>query len=124
MFDESPAIEFRAALAVADLGVVEYAAALELQTRMVSARLEDKIGDTLLMMEHPHVFTLGRGADERFIVANPAGVPIYRVSRGGQVTYHGPGQLIGYPIIKLEGRARDVTRYLRNLEQAMICALR
>jgi lipoate-protein ligase B len=124
MFDESPAIESRAALAVADLGIVEYAAALELQTRMVAARLEDQIGDTLLMMEHPHVFTLGRGADERFIVANPAGVPIYRVSRGGQVTYHGPGQLIGYPIIKLDGRARDVTRYLRNLEDAMIGALR
>jgi lipoate-protein ligase B len=124
MFDESPAIESRAPLAVSDLGVVDYSAALDLQTRMVAARLDDKIGDTLLMMEHPHVFTLGRGADERFIVANPARVPTYRVSRGGQVTYHGPGQLIGYPIIKLEGRARDVTKYLRNLEQAMIDALR
>jgi lipoate-protein ligase B len=124
MFDESPAMESRATLAVADLGVVEYGAALDLQTAIVAARLEDKIGDSLLLMEHPHVITLGRGADERFIVANPAGVPTYRVSRGGQVTYHGPGQLIGYPIIKLEGRARDVTRYLRNLEQAMVDALR
>ena len=124
MFDESPAIEARDTLAIADLGVVEYGAALDLQTRMVAARIEDKIGDTLLMMEHPHVFTLGRGADERFIVANTAGVRTYRVSRGGQVTYHGPGQLVGYPIIKLEGRARDVTRYLRNLEQAMIDTLR
>jgi lipoate-protein ligase B len=111
-------------LTVADLGVVDYGAALDLQTAMVTARLEDRIGDTLLLMEHPHVFTLGRGADERFIVANPNAVPTYRVSRGGQVTYHGPGQLIGYPIVKLEGRARDVTRYLRNLEQAMIDALR
>ena len=111
-------------LTVADLGVVDYGAALDLQTAMVTARLEDRIGDTLLLMEHPHVFTLGRGADERFIVANPNAVPTYRVSRGGQVTYHGPGQLIGYPILKLEGRARDVTRYLRNLEQAMIDALR
>jgi lipoate-protein ligase B len=117
-------MEPRATLAVADLGVVDYGAALDLQTAMVSARLEGRIGDTLLMMEHPHVFTLGRGADERFIVTNPADVPIYRVSRGGQVTYHGPGQLIGYPILKLEGKARDVTRYLRNLEQAMIGALR
>ena len=113
-----------ATLAVADLGVLDYAAALDLQTAMVSARLEGRIGDTLLLMEHPHVFTLGRGADERFVVAKPADVPIYRVSRGGQVTYHGPGQLIGYPIIKLDGRARDVTRYLRNLEQAMLNALR
>jgi lipoate-protein ligase B len=117
-------MEARAALAVADLGVVDYGAALELQTAMVTARLEGRIGDTLLLMEHPHVITLGRGADDRFILANPAGVPTYRVSRGGQVTYHGPGQLIGYPILKLEGRARDVTHYLRNLEQAMIDALR
>lgn len=111
-------------MAVAELGVVEYSEALDLQTAMVAARLEDKIGDTLLLLEHPHVITLGRGADERFIVGSLAGVPTYRVSRGGQVTYHGPGQLIGYPIIKLEGKARDVTRYLRNLEQAMIDALR
>ena len=111
-------------LAVADLGVVDYGAALDLQTAMVAARLENKIGDTLLLMEHPHVFTLGRGADDRFIVTNPARVPTYRVSRGGQVTYHGPGQLIGYPILKLEGPARDVTRYLRSLEDAMVDALR
>ena len=117
-------MESRKILAVADLGVVDYGAALDLQTAMVAARLDDKINDTLLMMEHPHVFTLGRGTDERFIVANPHGIPTYRVSRGGQVTYHGPGQLIGYPILKLEGRARDVTKYLRNLEDAMIDALR
>jgi len=117
-------MEAGATLAVADLGVVDYGTALDLQTAMVSARLDGHIGDTLLLVEHPHVFTLGRGADERFIVANPASVPIHRVSRGGQVTYHGPGQLIGYPILKLEGRARDVTKYLRNLEDAMIAALR
>jgi lipoate-protein ligase B len=121
MIDESKS---RATLAVADLGIVDYGAALDLQAAMVAARLEDRIGDTLLLMEHPNVFTLGRGADEHFIVANPHGVPTYRVSRGGQVTYHGPGQLIGYPILKLDGRARDVTRYLRNLEHAMIDALR
>jgi lipoyl(octanoyl) transferase len=113
----------RRQIAVADLGVVEYEAALAMQTAMVAARLDGTIGDTLLLMEHPHVFTLGRGADERFIAGNPAGVPIHRVSRGGQVTYHGPGQLVGYPILKLEGRARDVTKYLRNLEAAMIDAL-
>jgi len=110
-------------LTVAELGVVGYDAALELQAAMLEARQNGRIGDTLLMMEHPHVFTLGRGADERFIVGNPAGVPVRRVSRGGQVTYHGPGQLIGYPILKLERRDRDVGRYLRGLEAAIIDAL-
>ncbi|MFZ2061200.1 MAG: lipoyl(octanoyl) transferase LipB [Candidatus Binatus sp.] len=110
-------------LTVADCGVADYDAALAMQTTMLAARIEGSVGDTLLMMEHPHVFTLGRGADERFIVANAKGVPIRRVSRGGEVTYHGPGQLIGYPILKLEGRDRDVTKYLRSLEAAMIDAL-
>ena len=111
-------------LSVANLGTVEYQAALALQTAMVAARQSDAISDTLLILEHPHVFTLGRGADERFLLAQrPGEVPIYRVSRGGEVTYHGPGQLVGYPIIKLEGRDRDVHRYLRNLEEAMLRAL-
>src|SRR5271154_3124090 len=116
-------MDSRRTLTVADLSVVDYDDALATQTARLAARIEGRIGDTLLMMEHPHVFTLGRGADERFIVGNPAAVPIRRVSRGGQVTYHGPGQLIGYPILKLEGRDRDVTRYLRNLEAAIIDAL-
>lgn len=111
-------------LNVANLGIVEYQAALALQHAMVAARQSDAISDTLLLLEHPHVYTLGRGADERFLLAQrPADVPIYRVSRGGEVTYHGPGQLVGYPILKLEGRDRDVHRYLRNLEEAMIRAL-
>jgi lipoate-protein ligase B len=105
------------------MGIVDYDDALAMQTSMLAARIEGSIGDTLLMMEHRHVFTLGRGADEGFIVGNKDQVPIRRVSRGGQVTYHGPGQLIGYPILKLEGRDRDVTKYLRYLEAAMIDAL-
>ena len=111
-------------LSVAHLGLVEYQAALALQAAMVAARQTDEIGDTLLLLEHPHVFTLGRGADERFLLSQrPHEVPVHRVSRGGQVTYHGPGQLIGYPILKLEGRDRDVHRYLRNLEEVVILAL-
>ncbi len=111
-------------LNVANLGLVEYQAALTLQNAMVAARHAGTIGDTLLLLEHPHVFTLGRGGDERFLLAErDSEVPVYRVSRGGQVTYHGPGQLVGYPILKLEGRDRDVHRYLRNLEEAMIRAL-
>lgn len=116
-------MESRRQLSVADWGMVDYDEALAIQTAMLAARIGGSVGDTLLLMEHPHVFTLGRGADERFIVDNQAGVPVRRVSRGGQVTYHGPGQLIGYPILKLEGRDRDVTKYLRMLEGAMIDAL-
>jgi lipoyl(octanoyl) transferase len=110
-------------LNVARLGVVDYAAALELQTALAAARIRDEIDDLLLLLEHPAVFTLGRGADERFLINPPAEIPIYRVSRGGQVTYHGPGQLVGYPILKLTGTDRDVLRYLRNLERVMINAL-
>jgi lipoyl(octanoyl) transferase len=113
----------KATLRVARLGTVDYQAALRLQDALVAARLSDEIADTLLLLEHPHVFTLGRGANERFIIAPLAGVPRFRVSRGGQVTYHGPGQLVGYPIIKLDGASRDVGCYLRNLEQALIDAL-
>jgi len=110
-------------LVIAELGVVEYQRALELQTAMVRARIADAIGDTLLLLEHPHVYTLGRAADQKFIVAPRPEVPTVRVSRGGQVTYHGPGQIVGYPIVKLEGSARDVAKYLRALEAAMIAAL-
>jgi lipoyl(octanoyl) transferase len=96
---------------------------LALQDALVNARRHDLISDTLLLLEHPHVFTLGRGADECYLTDPPPGVPIHRVSRGGQVTYHGPGQIVGYPILKLEGRARDVHHYLRSLEQVIIDAL-
>jgi lipoyl(octanoyl) transferase len=111
-------------LTVANLGTVDYAAGLELQSAIVSARQAGQLGDTLLLLEHPHVFTLGRGARERNLLpGRPDTIPVYRVSRGGEVTYHGPGQLVGYPILKLEGRDRDVYRYLRALEEAMIRAL-
>jgi len=110
-------------LNVARLGLVDYAAALELQNAAVAARMRDEIGDTLLLLEHPHVYTLGRGADASYIIDAVPDVPIYRVGRGGQVTYHGPGQLIGYPIVKLSGVRRDVSRYLRKLEQALIDGL-
>ncbi|MHB8384157.1 MAG: lipoyl(octanoyl) transferase LipB [Candidatus Binataceae bacterium] len=110
-------------LAVAQLGLVEYRRALALQTALVQARIAGAIGDTLLLLEHPHVYTLGRAADEKFIVAPRPEVPIVRVSRGGQVTYHGPGQIVAYPILRLEGNARDVAKYLRALEAAMIAAL-
>jgi lipoyl(octanoyl) transferase len=112
-----------AILNVARLGVVEYVAALELQYSMVGARIRNQIGDTLLLLEHPHVYTLGRGADAKFILDRAGTIPVHRISRGGQVTYHGPGQLVGYPILKLDGAERDVIRYLRKLEQVIIDTL-
>jgi len=116
-------METRGTLEIARLGTVDYESALALQDALVAARRDDRIGDTLLLLEHPHVFTLGRGADHRYLLEARPGVPVFRVSRGGQVTYHGPGQLVGYPILKLEGRDRDIHLYLRNLEQTMIDAL-
>jgi lipoyl(octanoyl) transferase len=116
-------METRGTLEIARLGTVDYQSALALQDALLAARREDLIGDTLLMLEHPHVFTLGRGADARYLLEARPGVPVFRVSRGGQVTYHGPGQLVGYPILKLEGRDRDIHVYLRRLEQTMIDAL-
>jgi lipoate-protein ligase B len=107
-------------LQTAWLGTVEYEHALQLQDAMVAARHEGSIADTLLLLEHPHVYTLGRGAAERYLIAPPPGVRVFRVSRGGQVTYHGPGQLVCYPILKLEGPDRDVHAYLRALESAII----
>jgi lipoyl(octanoyl) transferase len=112
-----------AVLSVARLGMVDYTAALELQNALVAARLRNAIGDTLVLLEHPHVYTLGRGADARHIINATGGVPIHRVSRGGQVTYHGPGQIVGYPIVKLAGAKRDVSRYLRKLEQTLVATL-
>jgi lipoyl(octanoyl) transferase len=116
-------METRGTLEIARLGTVDYADALALQDALVAARRDDLIGDTMLLLEHPHIFTLGRGADERYLLQAMPAVPVFRVSRGGQVTYHGPGQLVGYPIVKLEGRDRDVHLYLRRLEQTLIDAL-
>jgi lipoate-protein ligase B len=113
----------RRELAIAELGLVEYERAHALQQALVAARSRDQIGDVLLLLEHTPVYTLGRGADEKFILTARSEVPIFRVSRGGQVTYHGPGQTVVYPILKLEGADRDVSRYLRNLEGVMIAAL-
>jgi lipoyl(octanoyl) transferase len=112
-----------ATLHVTHLGTVEYAAALRLQEAMLAARIEDRIEDSLLLLDHPHVFTLGRAAPEPNLSLKFSDVPVFRVSRGGQATYHGPGQLVGYPILKLVGSARDVHGYLRKLEQVLIDAL-
>jgi lipoyl(octanoyl) transferase len=113
-------------LEVRRLGVVPYAEALELQGRLVDDRKADRIPDTLLLLQHPHVVTIGVKKDGRsHILATPErlsslGVEVFETGRGGDVTYHGPGQLVGYPIIDLNPDRRDVHRYVRDLEEVMI----
>ncbi len=106
-----------------DLGVIDYSAALSLQESLVEAKHKENFPDLLLFIEHPHVITLGRGGKEANVV-NAAEVPVIRSSRGGDVTYHGPGQMVVYPIIDLKSKLRkDVHRYLRYLEESAIQTL-
>lgn len=113
-------------LEVRRLGLVPYADGLELQRRLVEERKADRIADTLLLLQHPHVLTIGVKKDGReHILAGPdrletLGVEVFETGRGGDVTYHGPGQLVGYPIIDLNPDRRDVHKYVRDLEEVMI----
>lgn len=105
-----------------DLGLVDYLQALAWQESLVRQRCQGEGEDTLMLLEHPPVFTLGRGANDRNVLT-PQQTPVYRVSRGGDVTFHGPGQLVGYPIVDLTTHGRDVHAYLRALELVLIDAL-
>ena len=111
------------------LGVLGYAEALELQRRVARARISGAIAqDVLLLVEHPPVVTLGRSAKEKNLLVSPQflaarGVELFEVERGGDVTFHGPGQLVGYPIIDLKRHKRDLHWYLRQVEEALIVAL-
>ena len=103
---------------------MDYLAALGLQEQLVALKQRETSPDILLFVEHPHVYTLGRGGNESNVLA-PKEVPVYRTSRGGDVTYHGPGQLVVYPIIDLRSKLRrDVHRYLRNLEMTAVRTLK
>ncbi len=113
------------------LGRVEYAAALALQQQLVEDRRAGRIGDTLLLLEHPPVITLGvktRGQPTHVVATSDAladaGVTVHESGRGGDVTYHGPGQLVGYPIFDLRPDRCDVHQYVRDLEEALIIAMR
>jgi len=110
-------------LQVLDLGLSPYREAWARQQQLVDERRADARPDTLVLCEHPHVFTLGRRAGARANVIAPGDVPIVEVERGGDVTYHGPGQLVGYPIFKLAPEEQDLHRFLRGLEEALIRAL-
>jgi lipoyl(octanoyl) transferase len=102
-----------------DLGCLEYLHVLAVQEDLLQRQCERRGNDTLLLVEHPPVFTLGRGAEEQNLLS-PREVPVHRVSRGGEVTFHGPGQLVGYPLIDLTNHGRDVHLYLRGLEAVLI----
>jgi lipoate-protein ligase B len=109
-------------LVVHHLGVVPYARALGLQEELVAHKLAGTTDDHLLLLEHEPVYTLGRGADRADLLGadQRRGVPTYRVGRGGGVTFHGPGQLVAYPIVTLRGSWRDVRRYVGALEAVVI----
>jgi len=110
-----------------DLGLIGYAEAWELQKRVVASRKAGAIADVLLLCEHPHVITLGRSGKRENLLASEhvlrqKGVEFHASDRGGDITYHGPGQIVGYPILNLGAIRRDVVWYVRMLEEAMIRA--
>jgi lipoyl(octanoyl) transferase len=113
---------------VRDLGRVRYGDAFALQQELVERRKRGEIPDQFLIVEHPHVVTMGRSGHDENVLAAPeilerTGIEFHRTDRGGDVTYHGPGQIVGYPIFDLREWKRDVVAYVRGLEQVLIDAL-
>ena len=114
-------------LLITDLGLISYTDAYVLQQRLVAARKVNAIDDVLLLCEHPHVITLGRNANRANLLASEhvlrqKNVELHSTNRGGDITYHGPGQIVGYPILNLDKIKRDVGWYVRTLEEGMIRA--
>lgn len=115
-------------LDILDLGRMRYADALQVQLDLVDRRKRGEGMDTLLYVEHPHVVTIGRNGKQQHVLASDeilarTGIELYESDRGGDVTYHGPGQLVGYPILDLKAWKRDVRAYFQGVEQALIDAL-
>jgi lipoate-protein ligase B len=113
---------------VYQLGKLAYREAHRLQTDLLARRISGDIGDTLLLLEHPPTITVGKSGSMENVLVSPAelaekGIALFFVDRGGDVTYHGPGQLVGYPIIDLKSRGRDLYRYIHDLEEALIMTL-
>ena len=116
------------ALEVRDLGLIPYAEALALQSDLVGRRRTGDIPDQLLLLQHPHVITLGTASSRSHVLADESrrrelGIDLVDVGRGGDVTYHGPGQLVGYPILDLKPDRKDVHQYLRDLEAVLVHTL-
>lgn len=116
------------ALSVRRLGRTRYRQCWDLQRAVFADRLADEIPDTLLLTEHEHVYTLGTGAHASHLLADAEslrdrGIDVVTVDRGGDVTYHGPGQLVAYPILDLSSHGKDLDRYLRRLEEVVIAVL-
>src|SRR5215469_6357093 len=112
-------------LLIVDLGLLSWSNAYALQQRLVAARKAGELDDVFLLCEHPHVITLGRNANRANLLASEhvlhqKGVAFEATNRGGDITYHGPGQIVGYPVLNLNGIKRDVGWYVRTLEEAMI----
>jgi len=110
---------------VIDLGLCPYGKAWEIQKQLHADRLAGKIPDTLILVEHPHVYTLGKNADARHLIASQEylknrGIEIFSVDRGGDITYHGPGQLVGYPIFNLTQHKKSIAWYVNNVEEVLI----
>lgn len=108
-----------------DLGVIDYKDAWDLQKKLFNSRYQKEIDDTLLLLEHPHTYTLGKTADRKNLIAEDKfldqnKISVYDIDRGGDITYHGPGQIVGYPIIDLTGWQEDTHKYLRALEEIII----
>ena len=110
---------------VINLGELDYGIALNIQEKLLAARQKDEIEDTLLLVEHPSTLTLGvRGKFSNILVTSDVlkskNIDIYEVNRGGDVTYHGPGQIVGYPIINLSNYGRDIKKFIWNIEEVFI----
>ena len=109
---------------IQDLGKLLYKKTWNYQKELLKKRSNNEINDTLILVEHEPVFTLGKNADENHILQNcPDNIKTYQIERGGDVTYHGPGQLVGYPILDLRNYKKSISWYMRSLEQVIIDTL-
>lgn len=113
---------------IINLDTVPYDEAFALQKRLVTMRSQDAICDTLILLEHPPVFTVTRKATRKNILASPdeledQGISLCETNRGGDITYHGPGQIVGYPIMNLKDHGKDLHKYIRNIEEILISLL-
>jgi len=114
---------------IIDLGLLDYQKAWDLQHQLWSRRVEEELPDVLLILEHPHVITLGRRGDRSHLIASSEvleemKIPVFHVERGGDVTYHGPGQMVVYPILNLKEYGYRVVRYVGQLEEVILRVLR